>query len=153
MVWPLELVPSGKMTTSVPAARAVSISRFTAPTCVRRSRSTNTVPAMAANQPNSGQRRTSALDTKTAGVVFKPLIGWEGIERAADNDSVLAGLLRRFHYLNYGLAVILVLIGLKMLSSAWVTVPALAALAAVVAVLGLAMLASWFRPRPAGPLA
>ena len=41
-----------------------------------------------------------AGNTKTAGVVFKPLSGWEGIERAADNDSILAGLLRglSFHF-------------------------------------------------------
>jgi tellurite resistance protein TerC len=55
---------------------------------------------------------------------------------------LLAGMVRRFRYLNLGLAVILAFVGAKMLTSDLVHIPSGASLAIIVAVLGAAMLAS-----------
>lgn len=52
---------------------------------------------------------------------------------------VLAGMLDRFVYLKPGVALILVLVGLKMAVSHWVEVPILVSLAAIVTILGSAV--------------
>src|SRR5215831_10681674 len=66
-VEPSELVPSGNSTTTEPAA----IARAMTSTLLRArnlwSRSTNTVPAACASQPNKGQLATSRLATNTHG--------------------------------------------------------------------------------------
>jgi tellurite resistance protein TerC len=55
-----------------------------------------------------------------------------------------------FRYLKFGLAVILVFIGVKMLIEPWVVIPTLASLAVIGVVLATAVLASIFGPpRPA----
>ena len=54
----------------------------------------------------------------------------------------LAGMMETFHYLHYGLAVILVLIGAKMLAAHYYVVPTHISLAGVAAVLGLSIMAS-----------
>ncbi|MGB9233422.1 MAG: TerC family protein [Terriglobales bacterium] len=59
----------------------------------------------------------------------------------------LAGMMNRFQYLHYGLAVVLILIGLKMAGSHYVTVPTEWTLCAVLAVLGASLVASWMAPR------
>jgi tellurite resistance protein TerC len=59
---------------------------------------------------------------------------------------VLAGLLGRFHYLTYGLAAILVFVGLKMVLEDVVHVSSLVSLLVVVGLLGLAVLASVMFP-------
>lgn len=61
----------------------------------------------------------------------------------------LAGALPRFRYLHHGLAVILVLIGLKMLLAEWYRPPTVATLGAVVAVLCGAVVASLLRQKAA----
>ena len=63
----------------------------------------------------------------------------------------LAGLMEVFHYLHYGLAVILTFIGLKMIASSYVQVPIGVALGVVVGVLAVSVMASIFFPRPAAP--
>jgi tellurite resistance protein TerC len=60
----------------------------------------------------------------------------------------LAGMMHRFHYLHYGLAVILVFVGSKMLLSSVVHLPIQLTLAVVGGVLGLSMLVSWLLPAP-----
>jgi tellurite resistance protein TerC len=59
----------------------------------------------------------------------------------------LAGMIDRFRYLHYGLSLVLVLIGLKMLASHYVTIPTEWALAIVLAVLGISILASVPHPQ------
>jgi len=54
----------------------------------------------------------------------------------------LSGMIDRFRYLHYGLSMVLVFIGLKMLASHYVTIPTEWALAVVIAVLGVSILAS-----------
>jgi tellurite resistance protein TerC len=58
----------------------------------------------------------------------------------------LAGMMELFHYLHYGLAVILVFVGGKMLASHWVEVPITWALGAVIVVLVLSIGASMTFP-------
>jgi tellurite resistance protein TerC len=58
----------------------------------------------------------------------------------------LAGMMDLFHYLHYGLSVVLILIGLKMLGSHYVHIPTEWALAIVLAVLGASILASLLNP-------
>ena len=58
---------------------------------------------------------------------------------------VLSGALERFHYLSIGLALVLTFIGGKMLVSGIYHVPVAASLAVVVAVLAVAVAASWLR--------
>jgi len=60
----------------------------------------------------------------------------------------LAGMIDLFHYLHYGLSLVLIFIGLKMLGSHYVTLPTEWALAIVVLLLGASVLASLIRPRP-----
>jgi tellurite resistance protein TerC len=54
----------------------------------------------------------------------------------------LAGLMRLFHYLHYGLAAVLIFVGLKMVLSEWVKISALASLGVIIVVLGVAVIAS-----------
>jgi tellurite resistance protein TerC len=58
----------------------------------------------------------------------------------------LAGMMHRFHYLHYGLAVILVFVGTKMLLVDVIHLPIIAALGVVMGVLGVSMTASWLFP-------
>jgi tellurite resistance protein TerC len=55
----------------------------------------------------------------------------------------LAGLMRVFRFLNVGLAVILMFVGVKMLIADWIEIPIGVTLAVVVATLGVAITASW----------
>jgi len=59
----------------------------------------------------------------------------------------LAGMMDRFHYLHYGLSVVLILIGLKMIASHYLTLPTEWTLAVVLAVLAVSVLASQLAPR------
>jgi tellurite resistance protein TerC len=63
---------------------------------------------------------------------------------------VIVGMLTRFRYLNYGLAVVLGLVGLKMLLSDVYHPPIYVTLGAVVVVLGTAVLASLWATRGEG---
>ena len=63
----------------------------------------------------------------------------------------LAGVMRLFHHLHYGLSLILVFIGLKMLISHWVEVPILITLGVVVGTIVLSVIASLVWPKPAEP--
>jgi TerC family integral membrane protein len=58
----------------------------------------------------------------------------------------LAGMMDLFHYLHYGLSVVLIFIGLKMLASHYISLPTEWALAIVLAVLGISILASLIYP-------
>jgi tellurite resistance protein TerC len=60
---------------------------------------------------------------------------------------VLAGMLDRFHYLKYGLAVVLTFVGLKLVLLDVVHLPPLLSLGVVLGVLGVAVGASWLRAR------
>jgi len=51
----------------------------------------------------------------------------------------LAGMIEAFHFLHYGLSVILILIGVKMLLSNYVEIPTWIALAAVAGVLAISV--------------
>jgi tellurite resistance protein TerC len=59
---------------------------------------------------------------------------------------VLANMLGRLRYLNIGLAVVLVFVGVKMTISDLHTIPVFLSLAVIVLTLGLAVLASALRP-------
>jgi tellurite resistance protein TerC len=59
----------------------------------------------------------------------------------------LAGMMDLFHYLHYGLSVVLIFIGLKMLGSHYVYIPTGWALTIVLFVLGAAILASLLHPQ------
>jgi len=59
----------------------------------------------------------------------------------------LAGMMKLFHYLNYGLSVVLIFIGIKMLLPERYHVPTWAALAVIAAVLAVSVLASVLFPR------
>jgi len=59
----------------------------------------------------------------------------------------LAGMMEVFHYLHYGLSVVLIFVGLKMIAAHYVEIPTVLALGVVVAVLGMSMLASVMFPR------
>ncbi|HET9164908.1 MAG TPA: TerC family protein [Candidatus Angelobacter sp.] len=63
----------------------------------------------------------------------------------------LAGMMKLFHYLNYGLSVVLIFIGAKMLLPERYHVPTWAALAVVAGVLGLSVLASILFPKSEKP--
>ncbi|MGE5234575.1 MAG: TerC/Alx family metal homeostasis membrane protein [Acidobacteriota bacterium] len=68
---------------------------------------------------------------------------------------LIAGWMDRFHYLKFGLGLVLAFVGVKMLASAWWTVPITASLGIIVSFLAAAMIASWlFPPRgESGPRA
>jgi tellurite resistance protein TerC len=63
----------------------------------------------------------------------------------------LSGLMKIFHYLHYGLAVILMFIGAKMLASAKYELPTWIALAVIASVLALSVLASVLFPKEETP--
>lgn len=60
---------------------------------------------------------------------------------------VLAGMMNTFYYLKYGVALILILVGIKMTIEHWYQVPVLASLLVIVGVLTLAIAASVARSR------
>jgi len=61
---------------------------------------------------------------------------------------LLANLASRFHLLSYGLALVLVFVGTKMLIVEWIKIPVFVSLAVVGSILVTAILASWFtRPK------
>jgi tellurite resistance protein TerC len=60
---------------------------------------------------------------------------------------VLAGMMETFHYLHYGLSVVLILVGAKMLASDFYRIPTEIALAVVVGVLAVSILASAVHPK------
>jgi tellurite resistance protein TerC len=63
---------------------------------------------------------------------------------------LLADLANRFHLLSYGLALVLVFVGTKMLIVDWIKIPVFVSLGVVGLILAASMLASWFtRPRSA----
>jgi tellurite resistance protein TerC len=62
----------------------------------------------------------------------------------------VSGLTKKLAYLNYGLAAILVLLGVKMLGSSWFHVPVPVSLGAVVGILMIAALASFLWPPKKG---
>ena len=59
----------------------------------------------------------------------------------------LAGLMDVFHYLHYGVSLVLIFIGLKMLGSHYVNIPTEWALAIVIVVLGASIVASLLSPQ------
>ena len=62
---------------------------------------------------------------------------------------LLAGMAEKFHLLSYGLAAVLVFIGVKMLLIDMIKIPVVAALAVVAALIATAMVLSlWIKPRP-----
>jgi len=60
---------------------------------------------------------------------------------------VLAGMMELFHYLHYGLAVVLIFIGAKMVASNYYQIPTGVALGVVASVLLISVLASLLDPR------
>jgi len=60
---------------------------------------------------------------------------------------VLAEMMELFHYLHYGLSVVLIFVGVKMLLSHYYQIPTVATLAVVAGVLALSVLASVARPQ------
>jgi tellurite resistance protein TerC len=56
---------------------------------------------------------------------------------------LLAGMLDRFRHLHYGLAAVLVFVGVKMLIEPWVHVPILVSLGVIVTAIGLSGYTSW----------
>lgn len=64
----------------------------------------------------------------------------------------LAGLMQLFHYLHYGLALILVFVGLKMLLTYFdLEIPVVAALGVLALILTVSVVASMLNPQPAPP--
>jgi tellurite resistance protein TerC len=59
----------------------------------------------------------------------------------------LAGMMDVFHYLHYGLSVVLIFVGLKMLGAHYIQIPTVWALATVIGVLASSVLASVLRPK------
>ena len=59
----------------------------------------------------------------------------------------LAGLIEMFRYLHYGLAVVLMFVGVKMIGSNYLHLPTWVALGVVVVVLGVAVVASILNPK------
>ena len=59
----------------------------------------------------------------------------------------LAGMMDLFHYLHYGLSVVLIFIGLKMLGARYVNIPTGWALTIVLLVLGASIVASVLNPQ------
>jgi tellurite resistance protein TerC len=64
----------------------------------------------------------------------------------------LSHVLKLFHYLHYGLAFILVFIGIKMLISGYITIPVTVSLGTVVSILFFSIVASILNPRKMTPL-
>src|SRR5450755_4633462 len=63
----------------------------------------------------------------------------------------LAGMMDRFHYLHYGLSVVLILIGAKMLAEHYFDIPTEWALTAVLLILTVSVVASLLNPRTSAP--
>ena len=61
----------------------------------------------------------------------------------------LAGMMEMFDYLHYGLSLVLIFVGAKMLVSHYYHIPTELALGVVVAVLGISVVASLLFPRKA----
>lgn len=59
----------------------------------------------------------------------------------------LSGLMKMFHYLNYGLGVILIFVGIKMVIAEFFKIPVAVALAVIAAVLAASILLSVLRPQ------
>jgi tellurite resistance protein TerC len=59
----------------------------------------------------------------------------------------LAGMMEIFHFLNYGLAIILAFIGVKMVASEWINIPIGVALGFVLGVLAISIAASLIFPK------
>jgi tellurite resistance protein TerC len=59
---------------------------------------------------------------------------------------LLAGLMHKFHYLSYGLGMVLVFVGGKMLTHQWFEIPTVLSLGIVLGILALAIAASLLRP-------
>ena len=59
----------------------------------------------------------------------------------------LAGMMDVFHYLHYGLSIVLMFVGLKMLAAHYIHIPTVWALAIVIGVLGASIVASVLRPK------
>lgn len=64
---------------------------------------------------------------------------------------LMARVVHRFHHLKYGLAIILVFVGAKMLLEKYVEVPILVSLAVIIVVMGGSIVASLVFPKPAEP--
>lgn len=64
----------------------------------------------------------------------------------------LSGIMRLFHYLHYGLAVILIFVGVKMLVSDFYEIPTLYALAFIATTLAVSVIASLAYPQEKGPV-
>jgi len=62
---------------------------------------------------------------------------------------LLADFMDRFHYLKYGLGLVLAFIGLKMLVEPWLHVPVAVSLGVIATLLAASVVASLVRPRPA----
>jgi tellurite resistance protein TerC len=60
----------------------------------------------------------------------------------------IAGLIQLFHHLNYGLSVILIFVGIKMLVSSFFHIPSLIALGVIALILILSIVASIIWPKP-----
>ncbi len=61
----------------------------------------------------------------------------------------LAGMMEIFHYLHYGLSVVLIFVGIKMLVSHYYQIPTIVALGVVAGVLLLSVLVSVIHPKRA----
>ena len=59
----------------------------------------------------------------------------------------IAGLMQIFHHLNYGLCIILIFVGVKMLVSSFFEIPSLVALGVITLVLILSIIASLIWPK------
>jgi tellurite resistance protein TerC len=59
----------------------------------------------------------------------------------------LAGMMDRFHFLHYGLSLVLILVGIKMLGSHYIEIPTEWMLASVLFILGASILASLLHPQ------
>jgi len=59
----------------------------------------------------------------------------------------LAGMMEAFHYLHYGLSLVLIFVGVKMLGTHYFHIPTIWALGTVIAILGTSMVASVLKPR------
>lgn len=64
---------------------------------------------------------------------------------------LLADLMGKFHYLKYGLGLVLAFVGMKMLISEWWHIPIVLSLGVILALLGGAILASWLFPPAKSP--
>jgi len=64
----------------------------------------------------------------------------------------LAGVMKLFHYLHYGLALILIFVGLKMMTEPFIEIPTLFALAFILSTLTLSVVASIFFPKDEPPI-